>query len=436
MLGGGTFTSLNAVLPGSYINFVSAARAAEVSGRGRVAIPFEMDWCEENKVFEVTKADFEKNAQVILGYPVNHAKMKNFREAFKGAKVLLCYRLNHGGVKASNDFATARYTGARGNDLKIIITANVDVPASFDVKTMLGDVLIDSQTVATAAGLVGNDFVDFKAGATLALTAGTALTGGTNGAAVVGADYTTYLGAIESHSFNALAYPGGDDTTAQLFDNFTKRMRDELGIKFQLVRLATATAPDHEGVIVVPNAVLDDGAPTGAIIYWVAGAQSACEINESLTNAEYTGEYTVDVNYRQTQLMDFVKAGKLAFHKVGQDVRILTDINSFTSFTELKTKGFSSNQSIRVLDQIGNDVAALFNTKYLGKIPGTDSGRSSLWSDAVTYHQGLEKQGAIQDFVAQSVTVEQGETRKQVVMASQVTPTECMEQLYSTVYVA
>ena len=436
MLGGGSFTSLNAVLPGSYINFVSAARAAERTGRGIVAVPFEMDWCEENKVFEITKGDFEKNALTILGYSADDAKMINYREVFKNAQTLQAYRLNHGGVKAENTFATANYTGIRGNDLKIIITVNVDDNAKFDVKTMLGDNLIDSQTVATAAGLVANEFVTFKSGATLAATAGTALTGGTNGATVIGSDYTTYLGAIEPYNFNVLAYPGGDDTTAKLFDNFTKRMRDELGIKFQLVRLATTTAPDHEGVIVVPNAVLNDGAPTGAIVYWLAGAQSACKINESLTNAEYTGEYTVDVNYRQTQLMDFVNAGKLAFHKVGLSVRILTDINSFTSFTELKTNGFSVNQSIRVLDQIGNDQAALFNTKYLGKIPGNDSGRTSFWSDVVTYMQGLEKNGAIQDFVPQTVTVEQGETRKQVVLNLTATPTECMEQLYSTVYVA
>ncbi len=37
------------------------------------------------------------------------------------------------------------------------------------------------------------------------------------------------------------------------------------------------------------------------------------------------------------------------------------------TFTEEKGKDFSSNQTMRVLDQIGNDVAALFGTKYLGK---------------------------------------------------------------------
>ena len=30
---------------------------------------------------------------------------------------------------------------------------------------------------------------------------------------------------------------------------------------------------------------------------------------------------------------------------------------------------FKANQTIRVIDQIGNDIAVLFNTKYLGVIP-------------------------------------------------------------------
>ncbi|HBF6506491.1 TPA: phage tail protein, partial [Clostridioides difficile] len=44
-LGGGTFVTQNKVLPGSYINFVSATRAtSSLSDRGIVAMPLELDW--------------------------------------------------------------------------------------------------------------------------------------------------------------------------------------------------------------------------------------------------------------------------------------------------------------------------------------------------------------------------------------------------------
>ncbi len=45
MLGGGTFTKQDKVLPGSYINFVSLAKAASMlSERGYAALPMVMDW--------------------------------------------------------------------------------------------------------------------------------------------------------------------------------------------------------------------------------------------------------------------------------------------------------------------------------------------------------------------------------------------------------
>lgn len=44
-LGGGTFQVQNKVLPGCYINFVSAARAtAALSDRGYAAMPLELAW--------------------------------------------------------------------------------------------------------------------------------------------------------------------------------------------------------------------------------------------------------------------------------------------------------------------------------------------------------------------------------------------------------
>lgn len=49
-LGGGTFTSQNKKLPGTYINFVSAASAsAALSDRGVATMPLELDWGTEGK---------------------------------------------------------------------------------------------------------------------------------------------------------------------------------------------------------------------------------------------------------------------------------------------------------------------------------------------------------------------------------------------------
>lgn len=436
MLGGGTFVAQNKILPGAYINFVSAARAKSNLDRGISAIPFVLDWGPENEIFELTADTFNSKSLTTLGYAADHAKMINFREVFRKGKTLLAYKLNSDAVKAENTFFTAKWGGVRGNDLKTVITANVDTPANFDVKTLIGDVVVDSQTVATAAGLIANEFATPKTGATLALTAGLAFTGGTNGAAITGTNYSTYLALLESYNFNTLVCPGIDDTIAVVFTNFVKRMRDEMGVKFQVVKYKTATAPNYEGVISIENTVTDAGASADSLIYWVAGAQSGCPLAESLTNATYDGEYTVGVNYTQTQLEFFIQSGKFAFHRVGQEVHVLTDINTLTTFTDAKGEDFGVNQTIRVLDQSGNDIAALFNTKYLGKIPNDPAGRTSLWSDIVTYNQELEKQRAIQDFDPKQVVVEQGETKRSVVAGYDVQPTNCMEKLYVNVVVS
>ena len=72
-LGGGVFTTQNKVLPGTYINFVSAARAsATLSDRGIAAMPFVGDWGPENEVFLLTADEFQTNATKYFGYNAIH----------------------------------------------------------------------------------------------------------------------------------------------------------------------------------------------------------------------------------------------------------------------------------------------------------------------------------------------------------------------------
>ena len=88
-----------------------------------------------------------------------------------------------------------------------------------------------------------------------------------------------------------------------------------------------------------------------------------------------------------------------------------------------------------MIDQVGNDIAALFNTKYLGKIPNDNAGRISLWNDIVKHHQELEEIGAIENFDPELVTVAAGENKKSVTVTDYITPTQCLSQLYMTVIV-
>ena len=431
-LGGGRFVAQNKVLPGAYINFVSLASAsATLSDRGIATMPLVLDWGVEGTVFEVTNADFHENSMKIFGYSYDHEKMKGLRDLFKNITTLYAYRLNTG-VKATNAYATAKFGGVRGNDLKVIIQTNVDDESMFDVKTVMDTTVVDVQTVAKVDDLVANEFVTWKS-AELEVTAGIALEGGTNGD-VDGASHQAYLDKIESYSFNALGVVTTDETIKTLYENFCKRLRDEIGAKFQAVIYQKAA--DFEGIINVKNKVTDGEWDESALVYWVTGIIAGCAVNASNLNKIYDGEFTVDVDYTQTQLIKAIKDGEFTLHKVGSDIRVLEDINSLVTVTDAKGDVFKDNQTIRVIDQIANDIAVLFNTKYLGAVPNDEAGRISLWTDIVKHHEQMQDIRAIEGFSDEDVTVSQGETKKAVVVSDAVTVVNAMAKLYMTVTVA
>ena len=433
-LGGGTFVTQNKVLPGSYINFVSAAGTSNVFGeRGTGAIGMSLDWCD-GTIHTVTKEDFQKNSLSIFGYGYGAEKLAWVRDFFKNGKTLIFAGLNtNGAVKASNTYCTAKFYGTRGNSLKTVIQTNVDDGEKFDVLTYMGTTLVDSQTVAAAEELKENDYVTFKTAA-LATTAGALLEGGKDGT-VTGTEVQKFLSGLESYSFNAMTTWGYED---ELVLEWTKRMRDEVGAKFQCV-VYDVTNADYEGCVVVPGGDAGDFDNT---LPWVCGALAGCEINKSLTNKVYDGEFLSQEEalgyasgYSQTELEEFINNGYFTFHRVGDEVRVLMDINSLVETTENKGEVFKENQTIRVCDQIANDIAAIFNTYYLGKVPNDAAGRSAFKSEIVKHHNKLMDLRAIEDFESDDVTVEQGDTKKSVVVTDNITVVNAMTHLYMTVVV-
>lgn len=436
-LGGGAFLVQNKVLPGSYINFISAAKAsATLSERGVATLPLPLDWGPEGEIFTVTNEAFQKDSMKWFGYPYAHENLRPLRELFQNIREGHFFRLNSGGQKAKNSLAEARYPGARGNAVSLVVEANessTEAAPLYDVVTLLDGVAVDEQKgVVGTEELRDNDYVRFLPGAALTLSAGAPLAGGTNGE-TQDAAYQTYLDKLESYSFHTLGCTSTNPTVKGLFAAFTKRMRDENGVKFQCVLFRYEKA-DYEGVISVENGLVgDENNP--ALVYWITGAEAGCAVSRSLTNARYTGEYDVLADYTQEALKAGIAAGKLMLHKVGEEIRVLTDINTFVSVTDEKSADFASNQTMRVLDQIGNDIAALFNTKYLGKAPNDNAGRIALWNDIVKHHQELQTIRAIENFTGENVKVAQGETKKAVVVEDHVTPVNAMAQLYMTVIV-
>lgn len=469
-LGGGTWLTQNKKLPGTYINFTSKVRASvNMADRGYGAMALELDWGPEDTVFTVTNEDFQKDSMKYFGYDYSADQVKGLRDLFKNLQTGYFYRLNNDAEKASCDLATARYPGIRGNDLEIVLQVNVDDETKYDVETYIKEYVdaaevgtgtvgtastakvetrscIDKQTVSGWNDLEDNDFVIFKREGLIseAVTAGTPLTGGTNGTAVTALQYQNFLDKIEPYYFNALGCVSTESTIQDLLIQFTKRLRDEVGAKFQLVIQGRQNV-DYEGVISIQNKVTDEGENPASLVYWVTGAEASCAVNASCTNKTYDGDFTVDTNYKQSDLEKAITDGMLIFHRVTDpvdgdivgDVNILRDINTFTSFSKSKNEDFSSNQVMRVLDQHAIDIARLFNKTYLGKEPNDEAGRTALWGDIVAYEKEMQRIRAITNFNPDDVPIPtMGQSKEVVLSEYAIQPVMCMEKLYMNLVIA
>lgn len=436
-IGGGTFTLQNKVLPGAYINTVATGGGVTAGTRGVATLPLVLKWGEEGKIIRMDAGDFAKNALTVFGFDAASSDLLLIREAFKRAKTLLAYRVNTGGTKATKTVggitATAKYPGTRGNDIKVAVLTNPD--GGFDVVTYLDDVEVDNQTVTAISGLAANDYVVFSGTGDISAAAAAALTGGADGTAS-GATYSAYLTAVEVENFNVIGYPGDDTSTKALFVSFVKRLREDEGKK--IVCVLANQAADYEGVINVKNGViLEDGTTLTAAqaVAWVTGASAAAEMNQSLTNTAYDGAVDAATKYTKSQYEAAVKNGEFVFYGENQKARVLTDINSLTTFTSAKTSDFTSNRLIRVLDSWANDVARIFGASYIGLITNNDTGRQLFKADLVSLALQYQQVEAISNFDSADITIEQGNGKRDVVVNCQLQPNDSMEKLYMQVFV-
>lgn len=430
-LGGGKFTSMTKVLPGTYINVTAESVFNSELESGIVALPFCLNWGPDAQVIELSAADWAAKCWDILGYSPDAAVLLPIREIFTaGASKVILYNLNCG-AKASGTYATAKYKGTRGNSIKIKVAANVDDNTKFDVTTIVDNMDQDVQTVAAANGLVDNAWVDFNKSATLAVTAATALSGGTNGT-VTGTQHSAALAALEQKYFNVLICDVTDSSTQNLYTAYTARMRDSIGKDFQMV--VYSKAADYEGTINVATTVSDAGAPASAMVYWTGGKSAACALGKSLTNTKYDGEYTPVCTETQAQLEAAIEAGKFIFHMVGDDVRILMDINSLVSFTAEKGSLMAKNEVIRVTDYLNNNIAVLFNTRYIGKVLNNETGRAHLRQDIAAIQDRLVAIGAV-EYDGKDLTVSKGPDKGDVVIVDPITINTAMVRLYMTIAV-
>lgn len=442
-MAGGTWTAQNKVRPGVYINFKSRPQPLGSLGeRGVAAYPAPLPWGNPAGVIVLEAAEYLDKSLELIGFRPTDPRIRHITAAVNHAKTVLLYRLGgSGAVKATATIepltATAKWGGTRGNDLMIVVQANIDDAERMDVITLLDGEEVDRQTVAVVENLLSNAWIEWSGTGAPAATAGIRLAGGADGTAS-GADFSAALSAFEGYSFNVLGVPLTDSTSKQLAAAYVRRQREDEGKKVQAV-LVNYPSADYEGIISLRNGIVtSDGlqVPPEYLLWEIAAMEAASNVNESLTYRAILNAVDAYPRLTNSETIAALQSGELVITAVNGSAVIEQDINTLTSFTADRGRAFGKNRVVRVLDSIANDVKRIFDMFYIGKVSNNQDGRALLEAEIVSYLLGLQGLGAIQNFDSQTdISVQQGADVESVLIELTVQPVDSIEKIYMTVEV-
>lgn len=458
MAAGGTWTSQNKVRPGAYININSNSLLATANDSDRGVIFWvhsgSFGWGADG----VTEITGNENLTSLFGADPTSADLAPLREILKANPRKVLVFNSNAGVKASGKSAvlpwniTAKYAGEKGNSVSVVAFRDATDPTKVDVVTYFGTQLVNSQSVAKASELLSNSYVDFaitdaaKAddGAALisaiASTITVQLSGGTT---VVSDDVLADINrAASTLDYNVITAAGADVDAAihLMIYNIVHQLRENEGLKVLGVIPTTDNLDcDYPGIIDVKNGVvLKDGTvlePTLAMGY-VAGATAVADINESLTGNVYPGAVDVFPRYTNAEIITALKAGEFVFTaRRDGAVVIEQDVNSHHTFTVELNQYFRKNRVIRTLDAVANDLKAMFDSQFSGKINNDLAGQNVFKASCITYLAGIEAKGAVQNFVPDDIVVANGDDKDAILVNLAIQPTDSMEKLYMQIAV-
>lgn len=464
-MAGGTWIDQNKVLPGVYINYSSAPSTLATMGeRGVVCIPKALNWGEYGKFIVINDPSecFEK-----LGYDQMDDHLIWLRQLLvgtnrtSGASKILVWRLEDSGgaaataTETSSDnslTATAQYKGSRGNNISVVVSADPDnnadpnegdLRAIFYVQTLVSGKLVDTQTLradaATVAlsGLADNKWVKFtKVGN--AFAANITLTGGVDGT-IPATAYSDFFAAAELETWNVLAFNGADASLKSSAASFVKRLSNDEGKKVQAVINDYASADNECVISVYPQHIVDNTDhefTDEEMVCWVAGCTAGANVNESLTYAAHPDAVEVTPVLTQTQQIQALNAGQFALFEEFGDIKNIQDINTFTSFAPTKGKQFRKNRVIRVLFGLCNDIYMTFAKYYIGNTPNNEIGRGLLKAEILNLLNRYQGNQAVQNVVADDVTVSAGAESDAVLIEVYVQPVDSIEKIYVNITIS
>ena len=455
-MAGGTYTDYNKTLPGVYIRYKTKPDlSAQVGERGIVAIARQLNWGVEGAFTVIS--DLTK-LQSLVGFDITSDDALFIREITRGtdftegASKILLYRLKETGnspasLTIGNLTATAKNKGSYGNNIAIVI--NPDTASKYEgddgavnyaiytVETYYNTSLVDTQTIGTdkdspakIEDLVENDFVKFTGTGELEAAVATNLTGGADGN-ITSTAHSDFLSALAKQDFTVVIYDGDDDVIKSVYAGFVKRMSEEEG-KYCVAVMGDYVTPNNEYCISIKNGfVLETGeliTPQKAT-WWLGGAEAGANYNESLTYHNHPAAVELSEEYENTEIKELIAKGHIVLMRQDDAIKIVTDINTFTSFTPTKSRAISKNRVMRTIFQICNDLYSNISKTYIGKIDVNADGVNMIKGFTIGYLEGLQANRALKNFTKEDVDVAEFEIDS-MKMGLYLQPIDSLEKLY------
>lgn len=416
------------ILPGTSVTVKAGARATALVPQGVVAMPYALNWGDT-----VTEINAGDDTLYSLGYKhtdYTGAGLKLINEVLHSAEKLILYRSNtDGGVKASGTLATgitatAKYVGIRGNDITVTVTAS---GSNWTIKTLVGTVEVDSQTVADESNFVANDFITITGSGTLA-AASVKLTNGTNGTPR-STEADLWLAEMAKRSFNVLAYCGSTAATITAIRAFVADQRSKNNM---IQAVMSGVAADN---VAFYNCTVGGGNDDYSLTALeacatLAGIIAKQGITGSLTHYQIDWWTFVNPDYTHEQQETAVQAGQLIVAMIYGVPTVVYDINSLVTYTDDAPKDFHKGVIVRTLDNYAMNLQMLLDTKCIGKIRNSVNGRSQIKTMVaqMTTDNYLSK-GYIEDFTADDVTILPGADSDTVSAAVAVKPVDTVDKI-------
>lgn len=366
-------------------------------------------------------------------------KMRLIREAFKKAAKVIVY-ITESGTAATGAAApltvTAKYGGARGNDIHVSVVTNpvggfdVTVYLDADATAVYEGVKTVEELIAAAAD---DKLVKFTGTGDLKAASGVKLAGGTNVTSANG-DVTAFVDKMEGIKFNTLCFPVTDATLQTAAITKIKYMRESMGKSVNAI-MPDAKSPDHEGIINVTNSVVVDGVELthAEACAFVAGITASASCIKSNTYEVYNGATGIVDPKDNEAAIAAIKNGEMFFsYSEAGNVIIEYDINSLVSFKKPKDKTYSKNRVIRTLDAIQETIQNNFPPN---KYDNSPTGYAVMKGIGQTILKQYEDMGAIKnvDYDADFKIDESLSSGDEVYFIVAIQPVDSAEKLFFTV---